>query len=316
MIRSTVVMAIGLALVAVLSTAPAQAQRDRVFVASYGNDANPCTFGSPCKTFQGAYNVVAVGGEVTAIDSAGFGQLVIDHSVTITSPYGVEAGIAISLGGTGIVVHAGTGVVVLRGLTLDGAGQGLDGISVSSGQSVTIENCVVHDVTGVGLAVGSSGTAQQTLTVSNSYFNDNGNAGVDLRTLSAGELTASFDRTGFSGNGAGLKVEGQNGTGALIVAVTDSVAANNSGSGFYVQSTTGASVSNLSLTHTQIAGNGTGIEATGAGGMLWFARSTVTGNATAYVRGTSGALISYGDNYMAAANGAGLGGPLGAATTN
>src|SRR5215472_14476239 len=38
---------------------------------SYGDDANPCTFGSPCKTFQQAVNVVAAGGEVTAI-SAGF----------------------------------------------------------------------------------------------------------------------------------------------------------------------------------------------------------------------------------------------------
>ena len=55
-----------------LHAAPAQA-RARVFVASYGNDANPCTFGSPCKTFQVAVNNVDAGGEVTAIDSAGFG---------------------------------------------------------------------------------------------------------------------------------------------------------------------------------------------------------------------------------------------------
>jgi len=49
-----------------LLTALAHA-RARVFVASYGNDANPCTFGSPCKTFQQAVNVVDTGGEVTAI---------------------------------------------------------------------------------------------------------------------------------------------------------------------------------------------------------------------------------------------------------
>jgi hypothetical protein len=53
-----------------LATAPAHA-RARVFVASYGHDANPCTFGSPCKAFQQAVNVVDVDGEVTAIDSAG-----------------------------------------------------------------------------------------------------------------------------------------------------------------------------------------------------------------------------------------------------
>ena len=50
-----------------LGTAPANA-RARVFVASYGNDSNPCTFLSPCKTFQQAVNVVNAGGEVTAID--------------------------------------------------------------------------------------------------------------------------------------------------------------------------------------------------------------------------------------------------------
>jgi len=37
----------------------------RVFVASYGNDANQCTFGS-------AVDVADAGGEVTAIDSADF----------------------------------------------------------------------------------------------------------------------------------------------------------------------------------------------------------------------------------------------------
>jgi hypothetical protein len=32
-----------------LFAATAHAQRARVFVASYGNDANPCTFGSPAR---------------------------------------------------------------------------------------------------------------------------------------------------------------------------------------------------------------------------------------------------------------------------
>jgi hypothetical protein len=81
-----------------LATAPAHA-RGRVFVASYGNDSNPCTFGSPCKTFQNAVNAVDAGGEVTAIDSAGFGPINITKAVTITSPDGVEAGIVPTPGG-------------------------------------------------------------------------------------------------------------------------------------------------------------------------------------------------------------------------
>jgi len=71
------------ALACSLVSAPAHA-RARVFVASYGNDANPCTFLSPCRNFQAAVNAVDAGGEVTAIDSAGFGPIDIVKAVTIT----------------------------------------------------------------------------------------------------------------------------------------------------------------------------------------------------------------------------------------
>src|SRR5215471_18062583 len=89
-----------------LATAPAHA-RARTFVASYGNDSNPCTFGSPCKTFQVAVNAVDAGGEVTAIDSAGFGPISISKAVTITSPDGVEAGIVANAGADAIDINAG-----------------------------------------------------------------------------------------------------------------------------------------------------------------------------------------------------------------
>src|SRR5215472_15344768 len=102
-----------------LADAPANA-RARVFVASYGNDANPCSFGSPCRNFQQAVNVVDPGGEVTAIDSAGFGPININKAITITSPDGVEAGIVGVLGVYDIAINAGPNdAIVLRGLTLD-----------------------------------------------------------------------------------------------------------------------------------------------------------------------------------------------------
>src|SRR5271169_5577772 len=105
MTRIAIVIAAALAFAATLSVVPAHAAaRDRVFVASYGDDSNPCTFGSPCKTFKQAVSVVAVNGEVTAIDSAGFGPVTITQSVTITSPNGVEAGIVAASGGNAITI--------------------------------------------------------------------------------------------------------------------------------------------------------------------------------------------------------------------
>ena len=153
MIRTTTVIAAALAFVATLPAVPAHsAARDRVFVASYGNDSNPCTFGSPCKTFQQAINTVAVGGEVTAIDSAGFGTITILHAVTITSPAGVEAGIVPVSGADAITINANySDAVILQGLTIDGGSGGQNGITFNSGASLTIKDSFIRNFSGTGI---------------------------------------------------------------------------------------------------------------------------------------------------------------------
>jgi hypothetical protein len=285
---------------------PAQAAaRARVFVASYGNDANPCTFGSPCKTFQNAYNVVAPGGEVTAIDSAGFGPLLIEHSVTITSPNGVEAGIVAAPGNTAITINAGsTDVITLHGLTLDGSSTAQFGIVFSSGAALTVEDCVFRNFTVYGLGFSSATTTTQTLAVSNSYFINNGQDGINIETDASGAITAAIDRTRFYNNSRdGLIVYG-NSTGATNVGVTDSVAEGNGTYGIIVQATPGNSGSNLSLKNSLVEGNGNGVEAYGASSaVLWLAQSMVTGNTQAYVADAGGVIYSYGDNYIDTSNG-------------
>jgi hypothetical protein len=139
-----------------LCAAPAYAQRGRVFVASYGNDANPCTFLSPCRNFQQAVNVVLPGGEVTAIDSAGFGPIDINKAVTITSPDGIEAGIVPPTGGNAITIAAGVNdAIVLRGLTLNGSGLAINGVVFNSGGSLTVINCVAQNFIISGPASGN-----------------------------------------------------------------------------------------------------------------------------------------------------------------
>jgi hypothetical protein len=157
MIRT--IMATALALAVTLPAAPAHAAaRARVFVASYGSDSNPCTFGSPCKTFQQAVNVVAAAGEVTAIDSAGFGPITIDKAVTITSPNGVEAGIQAAAGGTAITITAGPNdAVVLRGLTLEGANSANFGVIANAVGKLEIIDCVVRDFEATGILISISG---------------------------------------------------------------------------------------------------------------------------------------------------------------
>ena len=81
--------------------------QQRTFVASTGNDANNCLRPSPCRTLQRGHNAVAAGGEVVALDSAGYGTLSITKSVTITG-VGVHAAVTASGGANGVTI-SGTG---------------------------------------------------------------------------------------------------------------------------------------------------------------------------------------------------------------
>ena len=184
---------------------PAQAQRARTFVASYGNDSNPCTFGSPCRTFQQAVNVVAAGGEVTAIDSAGYGPISINQSVTITSPPGVEAGIVPTSGNPAILITTAgisfdppiPNIVQLRGLTLDGTGGGTNGIVFGgAGTRVEIIDCVIHNFSSDGILLTPNGGAVITdsFLISNTIVTNNGANGIELNPGGPFNLRGAIDR--------------------------------------------------------------------------------------------------------------------------
>jgi len=291
--------------IAIAASLPAQAQRARVFVSVTGNDANPCTAGSPCKTFQAAHDAVLAGGEISVLDTGGYGTLIINKAVSIVA-VGVEASIAIPSGGTGITINAlSTDKVALRGLTIDGGGVGFGGISFNSGQSLTIDDCVVRGTTNDGFDFRSEATTPQTLTVSNSRFYDTGRIGLAVIAFSSGATSVSIDRTRFSGNAsAGLDVDGSFGTGPLTATVTDSVSANNGNRGILVGTITGHSPVNVSLTRTQVLGNSTGLELNGSPVTVWVAQSTISGNTTTGYSAVNGAVLnSYSNNFLAAANG-------------
>ena len=241
MTRTTIVMAARLALAATLPAVPAHAAaRDRVFVASYGNDSNPCTFGSPCKTFQNAVSVVAVGGEVTAIDSAGFGTFTISHAVTITSPNGVEAGIAApASGGAAITINAEVSdKIVLNGLTLDGDNvTGTTGIQFNSGGNLSISNSVIRNFATAGIVISAiTAAATSYFAISNTQVLDNGGNGISLEC--SGNTVALFgvlDHVQMTYNGNdGLLASteaGCSGISQIFFSVGDSVSANNSVNG-------------------------------------------------------------------------------------
>ena len=261
MIRTSIVIAAGLAFATMLPAISAHAAaRDRVFVASYGNDANPCTFGSPCKTFQNALTVVAAGGEITAIDSAGFGPVTINKAVTITSPNGVEAGIAPSAGGNAITIAAQPNdVVSLRGLTLEGAATGRSGIVFDDGGGLEITDCVIRNFTqtGISIGVGSSPILGTNVVISNTRVLDNPTAGIDLEPQAGAGLVITIDHVTANNNGYGIFMITTNAPSASVIwgTITNSVINSNVSAGFSVTSAGGVAGISISVKDSTISNN-------------------------------------------------------------
>src|ERR1700716_3460280 len=98
--------ALAIASMASLYAAPAQAQATRTWVSGVGDDVNPCSRTAPCKTFAGAYSRTAAGGEIDALDPAGYGAVTISKALTNDGGAGQVASILVS-GTNAIVINAG-----------------------------------------------------------------------------------------------------------------------------------------------------------------------------------------------------------------
>jgi hypothetical protein len=132
----------------VLATAAGAAPtQPRAWVSGAGIDTASCgTVDSPCRTFQYVHNnIVAAGGSIYVKDPANYGQLVISKSISLIND---GSGTATIFATSGDAIDVNTdGDVLIKGLTLDGAGSGANGVSFVSTGSLTIENCVVRGFT-------------------------------------------------------------------------------------------------------------------------------------------------------------------------
>src|SRR6202521_5545017 len=129
-----------------LGTSLASAQATRTWVSGVGDDANPCSRTAPCKTFAGAISKTAVGGEIDALDSGGFGSVTITKSITIDGTGTLASIVAAGTNGISINITEATDTaksVRLRGLSINGAGSGLNGINIVAANKDSIEVCVI-----------------------------------------------------------------------------------------------------------------------------------------------------------------------------
>ena len=270
----------------------ANAQATRTWVSGVGDDVNPCSRTAPCKTFAGAISKTATGGEINCLDPGGFGTLTITKSITIdcSGTYGSTLN---SGGINGFVINdslaaaPGTAEVVLRGLSINGAGTtlGLNGIRFLTGRSLVVENVIIQNQSSAGISITPTGSVEVYLndvTVTDGTGNgihiqpsgstgalrasfrnvrSQNNSGTGLNVNMTGN-TAGFgtivnvEESGFSGNANGIIVNAPAGTTVAALMVDDSEVSNNSSTGIATQ---GSSNAVIRVANTIITGNGTGV---------------------------------------------------------
>lgn len=238
------------------SVATTNATTLRAFVSSTGSDANAasnCVQASPCRTFAGAYPTVTAGGELIALDTAGYGPLTgantINKAITIATVPGVIAFVVAAAGTSAFTVSAGASdLVVLRNINFNGSGAANTiGVNHTSGKLI-IDNCRFAQLT-----TGFNEQAKSDVIDSDFYGN-----GTGIISNGAG-TEATLDAGGVSVSTAQVRLRGGNITGNTV-GITQA----NPGNGKFNLFVFSFSNSvRLVVSQSNLVGNGTNINCTG-----------------------------------------------------
>jgi len=271
----------------------AQAQATRTWVSGVGDDVNPCSRTAPCKTFAGAISKTADGGEIDCLDPGGFGTVTITKSITIDG--GGTFGSILASGTNGVNVNdsasgaAGTKIVQLRNLSINGATTGLIGVNITSAGTVFIENCVIFGFkagSGRGISDVRNGGSGGLFVVDTTVKNNSG-TGILLSGNNLSAIRATIDHCNvWSNGGTGI----QNSQQGNFMAIRNTTSNKNGGSGS--SSDTGA---RTDIVNCLFYFNGTGINSD-SGADVVVSRTTVTRNSTNGLGFSAGTIKSYGNN--------------------
>ncbi|HEX3584369.1 MAG TPA: hypothetical protein VH024_00125 [Candidatus Angelobacter sp.] len=275
----------------IMGTGLMYGQATRTWVSGVGDDVNPCSRTAPCKTFAGAISKTAAGGEIDALDPAGYGAVTITKAITIDGGGGQVASVLVS-GTNGIVVQAGANdVVILRNLRFNGLGTGINGIRFLSGKDLNVENCFIFGFTTNGIDIALNQATAASVHVINTILKKNGGSGVRAANAVAPNVTveisgsqAIIDTIGFEAN-----------TNSRMV-VNDSAAENASSDGIKAS----AGTAQIAISNSDASFNTNGITAAAGSSVNVFA-SSIAYNTTCSLNNSASVLGSFGSNRIVGA---------------
>jgi hypothetical protein len=294
-----------LAAVALPALATAAHAQARTWVSGTGDDTFPCSRTAPCKTFAGALAKTQAGGEISVLDPGGYGSVLIDKAISIVAD-GVEGSILAN--GNGIIVDAGPNdVVSLRGLQIEGAVAGLNGIKFLSGGTLHVENCVIRGFqsstagNGNGILFVPDGNSK--LLITDTIVEKNGNlgtgGGILVQPTGGGSAKVALSGVTLNGNSFGFRANGTSSTNmaGITGGIYDTTASGNAGNAFSAITLPGFQGVNLMLNHSSAFANNTqAVFANGAAAMVALSDFTATANGTGLLTSNGGQILSHENN--------------------
>src|SRR5262249_213426 len=155
----------------------------------------PCSLAAPCRSFAGAITQTNAGGEIVVLDSAGYGSVTINKSISINAPDGIGGGVTVTSATDAIRISGSVSDVGnLRGFTLIVGGVGVGGVLFNSSGALNMQNCVIRGFTSTGILLVPGGTA--TFNISDTIVSDIGSSGngITLQPSGTGTVTAVWNR--------------------------------------------------------------------------------------------------------------------------
>jgi hypothetical protein len=296
-----------------LATLQVHAQATRTWVSGVGDDVNPCSRTAPCKTFAGAISKTAAGGEINALDPAGYGAVTITKAITIDG--GGNLSSVLVAGTNGIVINAGaTDRVILRNLEINGSGTGLSGIRFLAGSKLLVESTRIYNFADNGVYMGpTSGTAtlvMNRVTVSQNRDSATADAaGVRLIPGASAKVDATFIDVVVDSNDRGIHV-----LDGSVATVKNSAVTNNLYAGIAAKSS--GRPTSVVVENSISTGNLYGVRADSSNSQIHIANTLLTRNGYGFGAEGGGVVTSFGNNRIFGNTQDYIGSPLQPGTQN
>jgi hypothetical protein len=290
----TFASSIAIAALAIAFAMPPALGQNRLWVSHNGSADNrhalpACNPQQPCDSFFAALTVAPPGSEINCLDSGNY-----ELTGTITQSVTIDCGGALGGITSGITIAGANIVVKLRNLTINGVGSDGAGVSIKEAGAVIIENCVIQDFTGNGgggifVQTNQANTLQ--LNVSDTLIANNTDSVHNLAILIAptggGTTIFALDRVRVEKNTAGgITVDGTSATGDITGVIRDSlITGSTNGDGIRALANAAEPppggikpMVTVSLDHTDVAGNLTGVTSAVTGAAVILNNSTIQTN--------------------------------------